>query len=166
MTAAFIGQPVSRIDGRQKVTGSATYAAEFDVSNVAHGSIVRSTIANGRITSIDSTAAELAPGVIAILTHRNAPRLAYREHHAQTEQKSQRHGGPTKSRTPEKVDTFLFHGCSGRGHLDDIGAHDAFPSPLYSGERGGGEGGTNGRRLSPGPGRRLQARMRCGADFG
>src|SRR5882762_7243432 len=82
MTTAFIGQPVSRVDGRQKVTGRATYAAEFDVPGQAHGAIVRSTVADGRIASIDSGAAERAPGVIAILTHRNAPRLAYRAHKA------------------------------------------------------------------------------------
>jgi xanthine dehydrogenase YagR molybdenum-binding subunit len=82
MTIAFIGQPVSRIDGRQKVTGGATYAAEFDVPGLAHGAIVRSTVANGRIASIDSAAAERAPGVVAVLTHRNAPRLAYRAHKA------------------------------------------------------------------------------------
>ena len=80
MTTAFIGQPVSRVDGRLKVTGRATYAAEFDVPSQAHGAIVRSTVANGRIASIDSGAAERAPGVIAVLTHRNAPRLAYRAH--------------------------------------------------------------------------------------
>jgi len=80
MTTAFIGQPVSRVDGRQKVTGRAIYAAEFDQPGQAHGVIVRSTIANGRITSIDSAAAERAPGVLAVLTHRNAPRLPYREH--------------------------------------------------------------------------------------
>ena len=80
MTTAFIGQPVSRVDGRQKVTGRARYAAEFHVPGQAHGAIVRSTVANGRIASIDSAAAERAPGVVAVLTHRNAPRLAYREH--------------------------------------------------------------------------------------
>jgi xanthine dehydrogenase YagR molybdenum-binding subunit len=37
MTSAEIGQPVSRVDGRRKVTGAATYAAEFDVPGVAHG---------------------------------------------------------------------------------------------------------------------------------
>jgi xanthine dehydrogenase YagR molybdenum-binding subunit len=82
MTTALIGRPVSRVDGRQKVTGGATYAAEFDVPGQAHGAIVRSTVANGRIASIDSAAAERAPGVVAVLTHRNAPRLAYREHKA------------------------------------------------------------------------------------
>jgi xanthine dehydrogenase YagR molybdenum-binding subunit len=78
MTTAFIGQPVSRVDGRQKVTGAATYAAEFDVPNLAHAAVVRSTIENGRIISIDTAEAERAAGVLAVLTHRNAPRLAYR----------------------------------------------------------------------------------------
>jgi xanthine dehydrogenase YagR molybdenum-binding subunit len=82
MTTAVIGQPVSRVDGRQKVTGAATYAAEFDVPGVAYGAIVRSTVANGRIASIDSALAERASGVLAVLTHRNAPRLAYRTHKA------------------------------------------------------------------------------------
>lgn len=80
MTTAFIGKPVSRVDGRQKVTGGATYAAEFDIAGQAHGAVVRSTIAGGRIASIDVAAAQRAPGVIAVLTHRNAPRLAYRPH--------------------------------------------------------------------------------------
>jgi xanthine dehydrogenase YagR molybdenum-binding subunit len=82
MTTAFIGKPVSRVDGRQKVTGGAKYAAEFDMQNVAYGAAVRSTIASGRIASIDSVEAERAPGVIAVLTHRNAPRLPYRPHRA------------------------------------------------------------------------------------
>ncbi len=82
MSIAFIGQPVSRVDGRQKVTGGATYAAEFGVPGQAQGAIVRSTIANGRIASIDTAAAERAPGVVTVLTHRNAPRLAYRAHKA------------------------------------------------------------------------------------
>ena len=80
MSTMFIGQPVSRVDGRQKVTGRATYAAEFQMSNLAHGAVARSTIARGRISSIDTTAAERARGVIAVLTHRNAPRLPYRPH--------------------------------------------------------------------------------------
>ena len=88
MKTTFIGQPVSRVDGGQKVTGGATYAAEFDVPGQAYGAIVRSTIANGRIASIDSAAAERAPGVIAVLTHRNAPRLAYRPHKAMSTQLS------------------------------------------------------------------------------
>jgi len=80
MTIPVIGQPLSRVDGRQKVTGTATYAAEFDVPGQAHAAIVRSTIASGRISNIDTAAAEHLPGIIAVLTYRNAPKLAYREH--------------------------------------------------------------------------------------
>jgi xanthine dehydrogenase YagR molybdenum-binding subunit len=82
MTTPYIGQPISRVDGRQKVTGTATYAAEHDLPNLAYAAIVRSTVASGRITAIDSAAAARAPGVVAVLTHRNAPRLAYRPHKA------------------------------------------------------------------------------------
>jgi xanthine dehydrogenase YagR molybdenum-binding subunit len=82
MTAALIGQPVSRVDGRRKVTGTASYAAEFDLPGLAHGVIVRSTVANGSIAAVETTAAERAPGVMAVLTHRNTPRLAYRPHKA------------------------------------------------------------------------------------
>ena len=82
MTAPYIGQPISRVDGRQKVTGTAPYAAEHDPPGLVYGAIVRSTLASGRITSIDSAPAERASGVIAVLTHRNAPRLPYRPHRA------------------------------------------------------------------------------------
>ncbi len=75
-----IGEPISRVDGRQKVTGSATYAAEFDAPGQAHAAVVRSTIAKGRVASIDTALAEKAPGVLAVLTHRNAPKLPYRPH--------------------------------------------------------------------------------------
>ena len=71
----YIGKEMSRVDGVAKVTGKAKYAAEFQVPNVAHGFIVTGTIAKGRITAIDTTAAEAAPGVIRIFTHENAPRL-------------------------------------------------------------------------------------------
>jgi xanthine dehydrogenase YagR molybdenum-binding subunit len=80
MTSSLIGQPVSRVDGRQKVTGAATYAAEFDQPNQAHAAVVRSTIAAGRIASIEAAEAEQAPGILAVLTHHNVPRLAYAPH--------------------------------------------------------------------------------------
>jgi xanthine dehydrogenase YagR molybdenum-binding subunit len=80
MSTAFIGQPVSRVDGRQKVTGRATYAAEFRTANLAHAAVVRSTVARGRIVAIDTTAAQRSPGVIAVISHLNAPRLPYRAH--------------------------------------------------------------------------------------
>lgn len=76
---ASIGKPVSRVDGRLKVTGGARYAAEFKQQDVAHGVLVMSTIANGRIKSIDTKAAERAPGVLGVVTHLNAPKLNFPE---------------------------------------------------------------------------------------
>jgi xanthine dehydrogenase YagR molybdenum-binding subunit len=70
-----IGQPISRIDGRLKVTGGARYTADIPLAGAAHAAIVHSTIANGRTVSIDTAAAEKAPGVLAVFTHRNMPRM-------------------------------------------------------------------------------------------
>jgi xanthine dehydrogenase YagR molybdenum-binding subunit len=70
-----VGAPLDRVDGRLKVTGGARYAAEFSTANVAHAVIVASTVPVGRITSIDTKAAEAAPGVVRVITHLNAPRL-------------------------------------------------------------------------------------------
>ncbi|MCB2408415.1 xanthine dehydrogenase family protein molybdopterin-binding subunit [Hymenobacter lucidus] len=72
-TPPSIGQPLSRVDGRLKVTGQARYAAEHAVPGVVHGVLLTSTIARGRIKSLDTTAAEKAPGVLAVLTYRNSP---------------------------------------------------------------------------------------------
>jgi len=73
---AVVGQPIDRRDGRLKVTGRARYAAEFDIGNLAHAVLVQSTIASGEITGFDLAAAQAVPGVLAILTPDNAPRLA------------------------------------------------------------------------------------------
>jgi xanthine dehydrogenase YagR molybdenum-binding subunit len=70
-----IGPPRDRVDGPLKVTGGARYSAEFAVPNVAHAALVQSTVANGRITAIDTAAAEAAPGVLGVLTHHNTPRV-------------------------------------------------------------------------------------------
>ncbi len=70
-----IGQPMSRIDGRLKVTGGARYTADVPLAGATHAAIVHSTIASGRTVSIDTTAAEKAPGVLAVFTHRNMPRM-------------------------------------------------------------------------------------------
>src|SRR5690349_8463928 len=67
--------PIDRVDGKAKVTGTATYAAEYKVQNMAYGFLVGSTIAKGRIKSVDTRAAERAPGVLAVLTYANAPKL-------------------------------------------------------------------------------------------
>jgi len=71
-----VGQPLARVDGPLKVRGKARFAAEVPFRNLAYASLVCSTIAKGRIASIDSTEAKSAPGVLLVLTHENAPKLA------------------------------------------------------------------------------------------
>ena len=71
-----IGKPVSRIDGPLKVTGSAPFAAEFAIEGMVYAALAYSTIAKGRIVALDTGPAEAAPGVVGVMTHRNAPRLA------------------------------------------------------------------------------------------
>ena len=75
-TDSLIGQPLDRIDGRLKVTGRAPYAYEHNVPNAAYAALVMSTIAKGRILSMDISGAQAFPGVLAVLTHDNAPKLA------------------------------------------------------------------------------------------
>lgn len=72
----YIGTPTSRIDGRAKVTGAAQYAAEFAAPDLAYGWVVTSTITKGRITRIDTSAAERVEGVLTVLTHENRPKMA------------------------------------------------------------------------------------------
>jgi xanthine dehydrogenase YagR molybdenum-binding subunit len=71
----YIGTPTSRIDGHAKVTGAAKYAAEFNVPGLAHGVVVASTIAKGRIVRIDTSEALRVDGVIDVLTHENRPHM-------------------------------------------------------------------------------------------
>ncbi|SNR71063.1 xanthine dehydrogenase YagR molybdenum-binding subunit [Hymenobacter mucosus] len=73
VTDLSIGKPLSRVDARQKVMGQALYAAEHAVPGVVHGVLLTSSIAKGRMRTLDTSAAEKAPGVLAILTHRNSP---------------------------------------------------------------------------------------------
>jgi xanthine dehydrogenase YagR molybdenum-binding subunit len=74
--ATLIGTPTNRVDGRKKITGAAKYAADFRKGNeIAHGFVVGSPIASGTIVSIDIRNAEDAPGVLLVLTHKNADRL-------------------------------------------------------------------------------------------
>jgi xanthine dehydrogenase YagR molybdenum-binding subunit len=69
------GMPISRIDGRAKVTGEAQYAAEYFAPDLAYGVVVSGTVAKGRITSIDATEALAVPGVISVMTHENRPKM-------------------------------------------------------------------------------------------
>ncbi len=72
---SYVGAPMSRVDGQLKVDGEAIFTAEYKVENVAYAALVYSTIAKGKITKIDATAAEKAIGVLAIITHENVPKM-------------------------------------------------------------------------------------------
>ena len=74
---AHVGSPRSRVDGPAKVTGAAQYAGEFTAPDLAHGYVVSSTVAKGRITGIDTAAALAVPGVVEVFTHLNRPRAAW-----------------------------------------------------------------------------------------
>ena len=71
-----VGKPLDRVDGRDKVTGKARYSAEFPLPGLTYGVLKTSDIAKGRIQNIDTSAAAREPGVLAVYTHLNLPKLA------------------------------------------------------------------------------------------
>ncbi len=73
---SYLGKPASRIDGRAKVTGLAKYAAEYNVPGLAHGVVVSSAIAKGRIKRIHTADALSVDGVLDVFTHEHRPKLA------------------------------------------------------------------------------------------
>jgi xanthine dehydrogenase YagR molybdenum-binding subunit len=74
-----VGAHKTRVDGRLKVTGAARYSADHPIDGVLHAVMVDATIGRGRITAVDTAAAAARPGVQAVISHLNAPRLPYRE---------------------------------------------------------------------------------------
>src|ERR1700689_876375 len=77
-----VGKPLDRVDGRLKVTGSARYAYEVEQGpKTAYGYVVEASIGKGQIKSIDTDMAERAPGVVLVLTSRNAPQQGTGNHH-------------------------------------------------------------------------------------
>ncbi|MFG3102052.1 xanthine dehydrogenase family protein molybdopterin-binding subunit [Streptomyces sp. NPDC048182] len=70
-----LGAPAERREGREKVTGTARYAAEHELPHRAHAWPVPAAIARGRVTGVDAAPALALPGVLAVLTPENAPRL-------------------------------------------------------------------------------------------
>jgi xanthine dehydrogenase YagR molybdenum-binding subunit len=71
-----IGQPITRRDGFLKVTGGATFAADNRPEGMLHAVLAVSRIAKGRVAHLDVAAAENHPGVVAVMTPQNAPKLA------------------------------------------------------------------------------------------
>lgn len=74
--AESIGSPLTRLDGPAKVTGTAPYAFEHPVERPTYLHPIQATIAHGRVTAMDTSAAERLDGVIAVLTVFDAPELA------------------------------------------------------------------------------------------
>lgn len=79
LEARAMGLSLARMDGAAKIMGTAPYAFEHRLQRVAYLHPVQATIARGRIRKIDTRAAESVAGVIAVITHETAPRLASAE---------------------------------------------------------------------------------------
>jgi xanthine dehydrogenase YagR molybdenum-binding subunit len=71
-----IGRQAPRVDGDAKVQGQARFSAEVAMEDLCYATLVHSTITRGRITRLDTNAAEAAPGVLLVVTHHNMPRVA------------------------------------------------------------------------------------------
>jgi xanthine dehydrogenase YagR molybdenum-binding subunit len=99
-----LGQPLTRVDGKLKVTGNARYSAEFERPKLAYGVLIQSVIANGRVEQIDISAAKSAAGVVGILTRENAPRFKPYPDDLTTK------GAPGESRVPLQDDEIHFVG--------------------------------------------------------
>ncbi|MFF7654816.1 xanthine dehydrogenase family protein molybdopterin-binding subunit [Streptomyces sp. NPDC007983] len=70
-----VGAAHTRVEGREKVTGAARYAGEIPFADLAHGWLVVSTIARGRIRAVETEPVEAMPGVLTVLHHGNAPQV-------------------------------------------------------------------------------------------
>ncbi|BAC69248.1 putative oxidoreductase [Streptomyces avermitilis MA-4680 = NBRC 14893] len=70
-----VGTAHTRVEGRDKVTGAARYAGEIPYDELAHGWLVLSTVARGRVRTVESDPVLAMPGVLAVLHHANAPRV-------------------------------------------------------------------------------------------
>jgi xanthine dehydrogenase YagR molybdenum-binding subunit len=75
MNKPLLGAAVDRADARGKVTGGVEYAADVPVANVAHAVIVTSAVGRGRVEKVDADAARKSPGVLAVITPEDAPKL-------------------------------------------------------------------------------------------
>lgn len=72
-----VGQPLNRLEGHLKVTGSAKYAGEYQADDLLYGYVVNSSITKGRIKSIDTSEVKKLDGVVEVFTHDNKPSTAW-----------------------------------------------------------------------------------------
>ncbi len=76
-TAHLSGQPVTRVDGRLKVTGAAFYTADNPVPDLVYAVLVCSTVARGAVERVDTAAAQRNPEVLRVLTDFRGVKLPY-----------------------------------------------------------------------------------------
>src|SRR5204862_7276559 len=103
----ILGTARNCVDGRGKVTGAAKYSVEFQVPNCAYGWTVESNIAKGKILSIDTKSAQVAPGVLAVVTHLNTPKP---KEPAAKKNRGQTHGIRSEERIPFSDDEIHYAG--------------------------------------------------------
>ncbi|MBI2880480.1 MAG: molybdopterin-dependent oxidoreductase [Candidatus Tectomicrobia bacterium] len=78
MTAyRVLGKSLPRIDGAPKALGEAKYAADLSLPGMLHGAILRSRYPHARILRVDAGKAGRLPGVRAVVTSRDVPRVRY-----------------------------------------------------------------------------------------
>ena len=95
MAQGVIGKPLDRPDGAAKVTGTATYAAEYKIGGCLEGVLVTATIAKGEVTGIDESSVLEMPGVVAVL---HDPRMTVRS--------AQGGAGKAPKQGPGKIDYY------------------------------------------------------------
>ena len=78
-TFTYVGERHARVEGAEKVTGRARYSYDIQLTGQLYARVLRSPHPHARITRIDTSRAEALPGVRAILTHQNAPNIAWYE---------------------------------------------------------------------------------------
>jgi len=74
---AVIGQPLPKVDAWAKVVGETKYADDLFLPRMAYGKLLRSSHAHARIRSIDTTRARALPGVYAVVTGADLPRVKF-----------------------------------------------------------------------------------------
>jgi CO/xanthine dehydrogenase Mo-binding subunit len=70
---SLVGESVARVDARDKVRGAARYPQDFNMAGQLYGAVAWSAHPHARVLSIDTRAAEAAPGVVRVLTYRDVP---------------------------------------------------------------------------------------------
>lgn len=72
-----VGKAVPRIDGYDKVSGTARYTFDLTLPNMAHARVLRSKLPHATIRSIDTSGTEKLPGVLAVISHKNTPEIKW-----------------------------------------------------------------------------------------